>query len=290
MPELQPRASVDAAVGTLLVLRDELAGSRVELAPARGAIVTSFVVHGRELLYLEPNTLADPAKNVRGGIPVLFPSPGKLAGDRFVRDGKTGSLKQHGFARNLPWTPDATTNQNAAEVTLRLSSSEQTYRDYPWEFAAELRFVLQGARLSIHHRVRNTGSAVLPFALGYHPYFVVTDKSRAHIDTSATRAYDNVHKAPVSFRGFDLTLPELDLYLLDHGSSHSALHLGDGTRIEVRGSPEFTRFVVWTVAGKDYVCLEPWTAALDALNTGEGLTQLAPGASQEGSLELEFFS
>jgi galactose mutarotase-like enzyme len=46
--------------------------------------------------------------------------------------------------------------------------------------------------------------------------------------------------------------------------------------------------VVWTVAGKGYVCLEPWTAALDALNTGEGLTELPPGAVSEGWVDLEW--
>ena len=38
--------------------------------------------------------------------------------------------------------------------------------------------------------------------------------------------------------------------------------------------------MIWTLAGKDFVCLEPWTCACDALNTGEGLLVLPPGASK----------
>jgi galactose mutarotase-like enzyme len=38
--------------------------------------------------------------------------------------------------------------------------------------------------------------------------------------------------------------------------------------------------VVWTLAGKDFVCLEPWTAGADALNTGEKLLTLAPGEAK----------
>jgi len=49
--------------------------------------------------------------------------------------------------------------------------------------------------------------------------------------------------------------------------------------IVVTGSAAFGRWVVWTVAGKDFVCLEPWTAAANALNTGDKLLTLARGKS-----------
>jgi hypothetical protein len=51
------------------------ASSRVLVAPERGAIVTRFLVEDRPVLYLDESTLLDPKKNVRGGNPVLFPSP-----------------------------------------------------------------------------------------------------------------------------------------------------------------------------------------------------------------------
>ncbi|HEY8537391.1 MAG TPA: hypothetical protein VIL28_00910 [Steroidobacteraceae bacterium] len=53
------------------------------IAPHRGAIVTSLRIDGRELLYFDEATFNDPAKNVRGGIPLLFPTPGKLENDRW---------------------------------------------------------------------------------------------------------------------------------------------------------------------------------------------------------------
>jgi galactose mutarotase-like enzyme len=40
------------------------------------------------------------------------------------------------------------------------------------------------------------------------------------------------------------------------------------------------------LAGKDFVCLEPWTAPGNALNTGERLFTLRPGEQRECSLEL----
>lgn len=50
--------------------------------------------------------------------------------------------------------------------------------------------------------------------------------------------------------------------------------------IAIEGSPEMTRWVVWTLAGRDFVCVEPWTAPADALNTGQGLLWIAPGEAR----------
>src|SRR5262245_32617185 len=87
--------------------------NRATLAPFRGAITTALRLHGYELLYLDEATFLDPGKNVRGGIPVLFPTPGKLEDDRWQRDGRHGVLKQHGFARNCAWSVAASESASA---------------------------------------------------------------------------------------------------------------------------------------------------------------------------------
>ena len=58
------------------------------------------------------------------------------------------------------------------------------------------------------------------------------------------------------------------------------------TPVVLEGSPEMTRWVIWTLAGKDFVCLEPWTCPGDALNTGDRLTVRAL-ARVEDSLVAE---
>jgi galactose mutarotase-like enzyme len=130
----------------------------------------------------------------------------------------------------------------------------------------------------------------MPFAFGIHPYLHVVDKARAKVSTKATRAFDNVTKTNVELEdhALDLTARELDMHLLDHASTDSALSLGDGSRIVIRGSREMTRWVVWTVEGKDYVCVEPWTAPANALNTGESLLEVAPGGSNRLWIELQY--
>jgi galactose mutarotase-like enzyme len=279
-----------ATPGDTIELADVGAGSAASIVPARGAIVSRFRVGSRELLYLDEATLRDPTKNVRGGIPVLFPSPGRLTGDRFQHAGHAGAMKQHGFARELPWETRAVEATDAARATLTLRSNDVTRAQYPYDFLLAITFALAGARLRLSVDVENTGAEPLPFGFGLHPYFLVPDagKARARIATHATRAFDNVTKTSGPFHGFDLTAKEVDLHLEDHGGSESELAWGDGARMAIRASGELGRWVVWTLAGRDFVCVEPWTCPADALNTGASLLEVPPGGKRSLWVELEY--
>lgn len=264
-------ATLDLASGDTLVT----------VAPSRGGMATRFRVGARDVFYLDEATLLDETKNVRGGSPVLFPTPGKLAGDAWAHGGRGGVLGQHGFARNLAWSVE---RRGDADATLALASTPATREAYPWDFRVTLRYVVRPGALRIEHAVANTGVSPLPFGFGFHPYFAFgqDQKARLAVATQATRAFDNVTKAGVALSGpVDLTASEVDLHLLDHGSTESAV--GD---VVVRASPEYTHWVVWTLRGKGFVCLEPWTCPGNALNTGDRLIELAPGASR--SLWVEY--
>lgn len=256
---------------------------QVTIAPWRGAIVTSLRLHARELLYLDESTFRDPGKNVRGGIPLLFPAPGKLQGDHWQWQGRQGDMKQHGFARNCAWS---VLSVEGAVATLALQSDATTLAQYPWPFEARLRYELAEASLRITTSVRNCGGEPMPFAFGFHPYFLVRDKARARIRSEATQAFNNISQSIGPFDGFDLTAPEVDLHLLDHCRFDMSLELGDGAAITVRAAPDYRRWVVWTLAGKEFVCVEPWTAPGNALNTGEKLFVLPPGSTHESWVEV----
>lgn len=250
----------------------------ISVSAERGAIVTRW----DDVLFMDESTLADKTKNIRGGIPVLFPSPGKLTNDRWSRDGLSGSMKQHGFARNLAW-------KEIGPHAYRLESDDATRAQFPWDFTFDMTYaIIDGSTLRLEHRVTNRSKTAMPFGVGFHPYFAVRDKANARITTKATRAFDNVTKKPIALDGkgtIDLTQKEVDLHLLDHGSTESTLEHPGGT-IRLRGSKEYTHWVVWTLAGRDFVCLEPWTCPGDALNSGDRLIHLAPSESRELWLEL----
>jgi galactose mutarotase-like enzyme len=196
-------------------------------------------------------------------------------------------MKQHGFARNLGWTTDRV-DADLATATLSLRSSDATRTSYPWDFEVTFTFAVRGAALRIDQTVRNLGPTRMPFGVGFHPYFRVDDKARAQIPTSATAAFDNVTKRIVPFTGFDLTEQEVDLHLLDHRETECTLRLADGAVVRVRTSQDFARWVVWTLAGKDFVCVEPWTCPGNALNSRERLIVLEPGGEHTIWTEFAF--
>ena len=270
-----------------LELRDEDAKSFAVLAPTRGGMMSRLALGGRHLFFLDESTLRDQTKNVRGGNPVLFPTPGKLVSNSWKRGVNHGSLPQHGFGRNIAWEVAATGTDDGAWATLRLSSSEPTREDYPWDFVAEYTYKLRGSVMRIDQTFTNTGAGPMPFGAGFHPYFHVkqSEKAAARIETAATRAFDNVAKKEVPF-ALDLAKPEVDLHLLDHGSKPIILTWPAG-KIAVRGSSEYSHFVVWTLAGKDFVCVEPWTSPSNALNTGDRLLELPPGEKRSLWVEYE---
>ena len=56
--------------------------------------------------------------------------------------------------------------------------------------------------------------------------------------------------------------------------------------MELAWSPSFTTLVVWTLEGRDFVCVEPWTAPGGALQTHQGLLSVAPGDTFASEFEI----
>ncbi|MEO8699798.1 MAG: galactose mutarotase [Kofleriaceae bacterium] len=269
-----------------IILND--ADSVASIAPHRGAIATKLEIAGKRVLFMDVETLRDRSSNVRGGVPVLFPTPGKLVNDAWEYAGASGSMKQHGFARNLAWRA---VEKSSASVELTLESNDETRTQFPWDFTFDMVFTLAGNSLRLEQRVTNKSATTMPYGIGFHPYFYVPDgeKATTRIATQARRAFDNVTKQTIELpaSGIDLTQKEVDLHLLDHGSTESSLAWSGGT-VTLRGSEAYTHWVVWTLAGRDFVCLEPWTCPGNALNTGDRLLTLAPGEKRVHSLEISF--
>ncbi len=258
----------------------------VEVAPWRGGLVTRFDVAGRPVLYLDESSLHDPSKNVRGGVPVLFPTPGKLADDRWSWHGQSGALPQHGFARSLAWEVVA---HSANEAVLRLTWDGAPPDRWHWPCTIEMRYTLKGHTLRLAPTVTNHGTSPMPFGFGLHPYFLVesADKATLRIPTHATRAFDNVSKREIALtNAIDLTAREVDLHLVDHGSAQASLLWARGRRVDLRCSAELTRWVIWTLAEKPFVCLEPWNAPGNAMNGDARLIVVEPGALHASFVEM----
>ncbi|MDJ0674856.1 MAG: aldose epimerase [Calothrix sp. MO_167.B42] len=263
--------------------------SQLEVLPARGGIITSWQVQGQEIFYLDKERLANPELSIRGGIPILFPICGDLPDNTYTHNGQQYTLKQHGFARNLPWEviqQEASPQQ--AWAMLRLESNEQTKAVYPFEFQLQFTYQIQGNTLEIRQEYANLSSTPMPFSAGFHPYFHAPDKSQLEFAIPSNQYQEKGSKEIVSFGGnFDFQREEIDFAFGNlNGNSSCVTDKGRKLQLVMEWDDIFSTFVFWTLKGKDFYCAEPWTAPRNALNTGEHLTILAPGATQTATIRL----
>lgn len=275
---------IRAGIGGLptCILQSPGGAAECHVIPERGGLVSRWRVGTDEVLYLDEASVADRTKNVRGGIPVLFPHSGRLPGDRYVAHGKELSSPQHGFGRKLAWTlVEHGSDGHHAWVVQSLSSSPETLASFPWPFAVTMRVSLAENELTLDTRIENTGTEPMPHVLGFHPYFRVADaaKARVGVRTDAKEALDNTNGQRVQIRQLDFTQREMDLHLIGHSTPGTLVRRGDDPTIALRWSPMFTQLVLWTLQGKDFVCVEPWEAPASAFATKEHLPVLAPRQS-----------
>ncbi len=138
---------------------------------------------------------------------------------------------------------------------------------------------LQGNTLALHQQVINESSEPMPFAIGLHPYFAVADKSKLSFDIPATELQSHRDYSTHYFNGqFDFDTDEIDVIFHSPSRQTSAVTDGDRhLRLQLSYEPPYSKLVFWTLKGKDFYCLEPWSAPRNAINTGQHLTLLQPG-------------
>lgn len=263
-------------------LSDSYAQSEIEVVPERGGIVTKWRIQGQEIFYLDESRFTHPELSVRGGIPILFPICGNLPDNTYTHGDRTYTLKQHGFARDLPWSVTDQSTNDCASITLVLTSNDETKAVYPFDFEVSFTYRLWGNSLVIYQNFQNNSSESMPFSVGLHPYFVAPDKSALQVQIPSTEFYDQKSKTTQAFRGeFDYSRDEIDAAFRQL-SSESASVKDNSRQLQLNlewNNDYYNTVVFWTVKDKDFYCLEPWTAPRNALNTGDGLISLPPGDS-----------
>ena len=265
------------------VLTDDAAQSRLEVVPERGGIITSWRVQGKEIFYLEQERFSHPDLSVRGGMPILFPICGNLPDDIYTYKSQSYTLKQHGFTRDLPWEVSDSITQDLVSLTLVLDSNEKTRAVYPFDFQVAFIYKLRGNSLEIRQRYTNYSSDVMPFSTGLHPYFNTLDKAQLKLEIPSDQYKEKGSKITHPFNGdFDFNEDEIDVAFQQlKARSASVTDPSMGFQLQLSYDDNYSTLVFWAVKGKDFYCLEPWSAPRNALNTGEHLIHLQPGASCE---------
>ncbi len=260
--------------------------SQVAVVPERGGIVTSWKVNGNEVFYLDAERFKDPSLSVRGGIPLLFPICGNLVDDTYTLKGKTYKLKQHGFARTMPWTVTQQSTEAGASITISLKSNDDTRADYPFDFQLDYIYTLKGNTLEQRFRHTNLSDQPMPFSTGTHPYFAVADKTKLSFEIPSSEYQIKGAPEVFGFNGlFDFDQEEIDFAFINLTGQTASVKNEDST-MTISYDEHYPTLVFWTVKGKDFYCLEPWSGPRNAMNTGNALITVAPQDTVETVISM----
>lgn len=257
--------------------------TRATVSPARGGLVAGLCVGGAELLYLDEATFLDGGRSVRGGVPILIPFCGKLAGGVLAASG--ASMPQHGFGRVKRW---GVVDRKPDRVVCELCSDHETRAAYPFAFAAEQTVTALERGLRIDLRVENVGLDPMPVSPGWHPYFNCPSELKGQVRVadggagSEARALEGFSSDMLTpDREFDFGLPA------PHSGRVDCFIPGIG-RIRLSFAPIMRHLQFWSPAGAPYICIEPFHGPDNAINTPARL-EISPGAAAEFwiSIELE---
>lgn len=270
---------------------DPASGDALRLVPERGGLLTGWRCGGREILYLDAERFADPALSVRGGMPVLFPICGNLPGDSLVLPSGRFPLKQHGFARDLPW--NLALLADGRGVALELNESAASLAQYPFPFRLRLELRLEPTALAITARIAHAAAGEgagaaepMPFSFGLHPYFAVTDPGAVRLEGLPPDCFD--HRVMAAAATAD-QLPAFGSgvdFLCNGAGPVRLLDPAAGLAVTLETTAPFDCVVLWSEPPRPMVCLEPWTAPRGSLVSGERRLELAAG--QEIALQCRY--
>jgi len=265
--------------------------SKIEVVPERGGIVTSWIVGDQEVFYMDSERFTHPELSVRGGIPILFPICGNLPNNTYTHNDQVYTLKQHGFAREMPWEVDV---EDQSGLSLVLTSTPETLAVYPFEFKVKFTYILTGNTLTIKQSYSNLSNQSMPFSAGTHAYFAAPDKSELKFELPSSEFIDQKTFVTHPFLGgFDFELAEIDVMFFNptlpsNQTANRAISIDASRNLTL--TLDFDQYhkalVFWSVKGKDFFCLEPWTAARNSLNTGENLITIEPGATVDMEISM----
>jgi aldose 1-epimerase len=280
-----------------------------QVDPSYGNRVRSLRLGGQEFMW----TTTERGK--LDGVPLLAPWANRIDGLEYFANGKkyllNPSLENLRFDGNhlpihgLVLFADAwkTVARDASFVTSRLEFWKRPdwMAQFPFAHTIEMTHWLRNGALEVETAIENLSEQPMPVAIGFHPYFQLTDSPRDewHVQISArrqvvlsekltptgeTKALDFANPLLLKGQALDTVFDDLtgDAFLIE----------GRRQRIEVRFGPKFPVAIVYAPPTGSFVCIEPMSALTNAFNLDHAgipsyLQHIAPGGAWRESFWIK---
>jgi aldose 1-epimerase len=310
--------------GDVVKLVDARTQTEVWIMPSVGNIAFRMTVKGHDILHWPHASLdAFKASPNATGIPFMGPWINRLDEQAFYANGTRypfdmalgnvrGAIPIHGFITTTDkWQLTAASADRAsAWATSRLDFHRQPAWMKQWPFAhtIEMTYRLRDGVLEVATAVTNLSAEAMPMAMGFHPYFTLTDSTRDDwtisvgartrwklaankVPTGETEPIERFFPDPkvIALRDFDLDDDFSDLVRDADGRATMTLR-GKSQRIDVLFGANYRTAVVWApkpMPGgpeRNFICFEPMAAMTNGTNmahkgTYKELQSIPPGST-----------
>lgn len=264
-----------------------------ELQSVTSAGGTEFLWYGDEAIW-------------SGRAPLLFPICSGLKNDTYTYGGKAYNMKKHGFGKFRDFSGEKLDDHT---LCFTLCADEETKTQYPFDFVLRVLYTLDGNTIHVRYEVQNPADTPLYFSIGAHEAYYCPEGIEEYaiefdapqtldsylgkdgvLTTEFERVAENSTRLPLKeafFEGKSLIFQDLAFH------KAALVHAGSGKRITV-DFPDATYFVLWTIPGAPYICLEPWNGICDVADAGYALEEkagiicVAPGQTETISHSVTF--
>jgi aldose 1-epimerase len=323
--------------GDIVRLEDTRAQTVVSILPSVGDVAFEMKVKGHDVLYWPFSSVAEfKARPEYSGIPFLGPWANRLDEQAFYANGTRyafdmslgnvrGAIPIHGF---LIWANqwrvvDVKADQDAAWVTSRLEffRNPAWMKQFPFAHTIEITHRLHEGVLEVSTRIDKLSTDSMPVAIGFHPYFQLTDSTRDEwtISVGASTQWllgQNLiptgETQPIEKFFPDRTHSVLKDYDLDHvfgdlvrdSDGRAVMTVtGKAQQLEVVLGPHYRSIVIYAPkpsAGpgrggqppqsRNYICFEPMVGITDAMNLAQkGLYKELQSIPPQGTWQESFW-
>jgi len=234
----------------------------------------------------------------------LFPYIARLWEKSYIFQGKTYHMDIHGF---LPYDEMELVEQKADSLTLRLVSSPETRKQYPFEFTLDITWKLEGEKITITYQVKNTDDKKMYFGIGGHPGFQIPIEKNLKFEDYRIDFGEDPKPRRILFSEDCFVLEEDEAFALEEGRYLNLEHnLFDDDAIVLKEMPrevtlesakgskkitvafpdmDYLGIWHWPHVEVDYVCIEPWSSLPSRKNVVEDLEKQADLLSLESGQE-----
>lgn len=241
--------------------------------------------------------------------PVLFPFVGAVKDKVYRHEGVEYPMNQHGFARDMDFE---LVNKTENEVWFSITSTDETYKVYPFHFQLEIGYRLDKNTVVVMWKVKNLNDNTMYFSIGAHPAFLCPyhkgDKQSEYYlcfakkDGSIPSKFlstnlgqgGNVISDKTEYILQDGLLPitedlfDIDTLIIEDSQVHRVALLDKNKKEYIAVEFESPLVGIWSPPRKNapFVCIEPWYGRCDCVDFSGELKDREWGNALEANEEF----